>query len=492
MFVAAGSAERLFVGTVNDWAPEPGRIVSWQASPASIERARRAPISDVPLSAMQDAHLRGFSRYASRGLDYARLVIGSGDEPGQCDVRIMSYVINSHLRRHKTYHSWFEYVDAERIVRHTIGDPADIEFVPIRQAEMTPTEWQHFVLSTPDPVQWDCFRFGIIQRADHFTFFSIVDHLHCDPTIIAGLYTEIVMNYRALVRGAAPTKSPLPASHDDFCMREKQQVSALTLDSPEVRTWIEFAENNGGTLPDFPLPLGDLAQATGGDLVVDRLLDQEKTAEFEYLCVEAGARFSGGLFACVALAQYELTGATTYYGLAPIDKRSSLAEFSTMGWFTGVVPFTVPVNPTSFAETARAAQASFDSNLGLANVSFNEVLKLAPWLRAWGPNCTMVNYMDAGLPPFSATVTAHMNDANARIYCDPRDPAHLYISVIRLYDEVSIWVNFQNNPTARDSVTRYLGAIKSVLSRVVGGRGKCAAVQISKAQVANLAYTDGN
>ena len=83
-----------------------------------------------------------------------------------------------------------------------------------------------------------------------------------------------------------------------------------------------------------------------------------------------------------------------------LDKRRSLAEFSTMGWFTGVVPFTAPVNPTSFVETARAAQASFDSNLDLANVSFNEVLKLAPWLRAWGPNCTMVNYMDAGLPPF--------------------------------------------------------------------------------------------
>jgi len=68
-----------------------------------------------------------------------------------------------------------------------------------------------------------------------------------------------------------------------------------------------------------------------------------------------------------------------------------------MGWFTGVVPFTVPVDPTSFAETARAAQASFDSNLDLANVSFTDVLKLAPWLRPWGPNCTMVNYGTADL-----------------------------------------------------------------------------------------------
>ena len=470
MFVGAGPEHGLFVGTVHDWVPEPGRIVSWQASPASLEKARQAPVSDVPLSSMQEAHLLGFSRFAARGLNYARLVIGSGDEPGKCDVRAMSYVINAHLRRHKTYHSWFEYDDAERIVRHTINNPSDIEFIPIRHDQMTPGEWHQFVLSTPDPVQWDCFRFGIIQRADHFTIFSIVDHLHCDPTIISGLYTEIVMNYRVLVTGAALVQQPPPASHDDFCVREKQRVAALTLDSPEVRKWIEFAENNGGSLPDFPLPLGDLSVACGGDLVVERLMDREQTVEFESLCVAAGARISGGLFACVALAQYELTGATTYYGLTPIDKRKSLAEFSTMGWFTGVVPLTVPVNPKSFEETARAAQASFDSNLDLANVPFNDVLKLTPWLREWGPNCTMVNYMDTGLPPFSATVASHMKDANVRIYCDPRDPAHLYISVIRLFDEVSIWVNFQNNPIARDSVTRYLSAVKSVLRRVADRR----------------------
>jgi hypothetical protein len=480
LFEAAGSAQGLFVGTVRDWVPEQGKVVAWEASPASLAAARQAPRSEVPLSAMQEAHLRGFAHYAARGLDYARLVIGSGDEPGRCDIRAMGYVINSHLRRHRTYHSWFEFTDADHIVRHTIGDADDIGFAPVRLPEMTPAEWQRYVLSTPDPVQWDCFRFGIIQRADHFTFFSIVDHLHCDPTIISGLFTEVIMNYRALVRGSALVQLPPPASHDDFCLREKHHLAALSVDSPEVRRWIEFADENGGTLPDFPLPLGDLSAPTGGDLVVEQLMDKEQTVAFESLCTDAGARVSGGLFACVALAQYELTGATTYYGLAPIDKRRSLAEFSTMGWFTGVVPFTVSVNPRSFEETARAAQLSFDSNLDLANVSFNDVLRLAPRLRPWGPNCTMVNYMDAGLPPFSATVTSLMKDANVRIYCDPRDPAHLYISVIRLFDELSIWVNFQNNPIARNSVIRYLSALKSVFGRVTGGRHADPSVHVTR------------
>lgn len=34
-------------------------------------------------------------------------------------------------------------------------------------------------------------------------------------------------------------------------------TSALTVDSPEVRAWIDFAEINNGTFPEFPLPLGD-------------------------------------------------------------------------------------------------------------------------------------------------------------------------------------------------------------------------------------------
>ena len=96
---------------------------------------------------------------------------------------------------------------------------------------MTPAEREPFVLSTPDPLQWDCFRFGIIQGADHFTFFSIVDHLHCDPTIISGLFTEERSTHdRALVRGAALAALPPPASHDDFCLREKRHLSALSVE----------------------------------------------------------------------------------------------------------------------------------------------------------------------------------------------------------------------------------------------------------------------
>jgi hypothetical protein len=103
-------------------------------------------------------------------------------------------------------------------------------------------------------------------------------------------------------------------------------------------------------------------------------------------------------------------------------------------------------------------------------VPFDRVLELAPWLRRPGPNFTMLNYMDGGLPPLSAVVTSQLDGAKAGTYGDGRSPAHLYMSVGRLFDETSMAVFFPNNPTARESVHRYVEALKSECVRVAEGR----------------------
>ncbi|OBA76820.1 acyltransferase [Mycobacterium sp. 1554424.7] len=434
----------------------------------------------MPPSSMQAGHIRGFVEFGERGLDYSRAIMGSWDVPGRCDIRAMSYVINAHLRRHATYHSWFEYTEDKKIVRHTVKNPRDINFVAKEYGVMTQLEWRDHVLATPDPLQWDCFRIGIVQHDDRFSLYAVVDHLHCDPMLLAGMYVEIVMNYTALIEGKAPVTLPPAASYDDFCMREHHIVSGMTLESPEVRKWIDFAEANGGTLPDFPLPLGDQSIPCGGDTHVERLLGPEQTAQFEALCRQAGARFSGGLFACAALAHYELTGAETYYGLTPTDKRKSPADFMTVGWFTGVVPFAVAVDPNSFEETARSAQVSFDGNMDLANCPFDRVLELAPWLRKYGPQFTMMSYMDAGLPPLSGIVATALDGVNATAFTDGRSPAYMYSTVFRLFDEVSIMVSYPNNPVARESVIRYAEALKSVFDRVVSGTLAAMPVRVAR------------
>ena len=127
---------------INDWSPEPGSVVSWDPSPPSLAKAQWAPTSAVPASHQQARHLRNFREHATRGVNMSRLCIGSWELPGQCDIRLMTHVVNAHLRRHDTYHSWFEFTDANDIVRHTLSDPTDIRCVPVKHGEMTPAAWR--------------------------------------------------------------------------------------------------------------------------------------------------------------------------------------------------------------------------------------------------------------------------------------------------------------------------------------------------------------
>ena len=360
-------------------------------------------------------------------------------------------------------------------MRHTISDPTDIEFVPTVHGKTTPAEWRGYILATPNPLQWDCFRFVLIQRSDHFTFFVCVDHLHSDMMSISVAFAEIHTMYAALVDGGRPARLAEPGSYHDYCVRERAFLSALTLESLEMRHWIEFAEYNGGTLPGFPLPLGD--ELAPADTVSLQLMNERQTAGFESACVAAGARFSGGVFACAALAQYELTGAETYYGLIAHDTRIIPADTTTTGWFTGFVPITIPVNASSFADTARAAQESFDSGKELANVPFNRVVELAPWLSMPQQRVPLLFHLDASIPPLSTVVNSEWVRSNVRIYHDGKVPARFDVRVNRYEKETHVIVFFPDNPIARESVTRYIATLESVFVNIAEGRGTAASLR---------------
>jgi mycolipenoyl-CoA---2-(long-chain-fatty acyl)-trehalose mycolipenoyltransferase / long-chain-acyl-CoA---trehalose acyltransferase len=460
----------LAVGTLTDWEPSAGTAVSWQPAPGTLAAVSRAPVSDVPVSYMQAQHIRGFYDQRAAGLDYSRLMIVSCDAPGRCDVRAMTYVINAHLRRHDTYRSLFEYSGAAggtgAIVRRTIEDADDIEFVPVRHGALTVEEARELLVQTPDPLHWDCFRFGIIQGEDHFTFFASIDHVHVDAMIVGTTLVEFHMMYLALVGGHPPIPLPEAGSYDEFCRRQLRYINALTADSPEVKAWTQFAEGNGGSMPAFPLPLGDPSVPDPADIVTVTVLDQEQTARFESACTTAGARFIGGVLACTALAEHHMTGADTYYGLTPSDTRRTATDAVTQGWFTGLIPITVPIAGTSFGEAARTAQVSFDSGLGLAEVPYDRVLELEPSLGKPGPNFPVVNFLDAGTAPLSVLLTADLGDLNIGIYSDGRFSYQLSIYVMRVEKETAVAVMFPDNPQAQESVAQYLAALKSVFEGV--------------------------
>jgi hypothetical protein len=456
-------------GSIHDSAPDPGSVVSWHPSPATLAKARQAPISAVPASNQQAAYVGACRAMAAAGRKLSFPLTISWDIAGQCDIRAMTYALNSHVRRHDTYHSWFEFTDAGHVVRHTISEPTDIELVPTVCGEMTPAEWRRHILAIPNPPQWGCFRFIIIQRADNFTVCASLDHIHIDFISVGVAFAEVHMMYAALVAGGGPIRLAEVGSYDDYCVRQRAYTAALTLESPEIRRWIEFADNNGGTLPVCPLPLGDASASC--DFLGAQLLDDRQTARFESACVAAGARFSGGVFACAALAQYELTGADTYSVITSADNRRSPADFRTAGWFSDPVPITFPITVSSFDDTVRAAQASFDSGKDSANVLFGQVLELAPWLRRPQRQAPMLFFFDVGVTPLSALFNSQLDGLNVSLYHFGGNVGEFQVRVFRLEKETRVIVQFPDNPVARDSVTRYIAALKSVYARVADAHG---------------------
>jgi hypothetical protein len=203
-------------------------------------------------------------------------------------------------------------------------------------------------------------------------------------------------------------------------------------------------------------------------MVSELLMDAEQTERFESACTAVGARFIGGLFACLALVEHEFTGALTYYGLTPRDSRTAGDNFMTQGWFTGLIPITVPIAAASFGDAAWAAQCSFDSGLDMAKVPYYRVLELAPWLSWPQPNFPVSNFLHGGAAPLNTVLAAadlgYAN--NIGVYSDGRYSYQLTVYVFRYGEGTVMAIMYPDNPVAQKSVVRYLEAMKSVCVRV--------------------------
>ncbi len=457
---------------IQSWVGAPGSVVSWSPSPASAEKVRQAPVSDVPPSYQQEQHIRAYRQHSADGLEMARLMIPAWKIAGRCDIRAMTFVVNAYLRRHDTFHSWFEFDESDRVVRH-VADPADVKLVATQHGEMNSAQWQAQALDVPGPLQWDCFRFGVIQRSDHFTFYASIDHLHADAMFVVALFAEIHSNYAAVVEGGVPVRLPETGRYLDYCVRQREYTSALTLDSPEVAQWLDFLRKNDGSLPKFPMPLGDPNVPCTGEFDKVKLMDARDSERFEAVCASAGARFIGGAFACAALAERELTGIDTYNVITPTTTRRTPAEFAATGWFTGVVPISVPVAGKSFAEVARACQQAFDAGLPLANVPIERVMELAeglPDIRKAGPGVPMLSYLDTGLPPLDPVVMAQWQKHEGTFYGGVGAANQIGMWVNRDTVETVISVGYPDNPVARESATQYVELMKLFYLRAADGR----------------------
>lgn len=446
------------LGAINGWHPPNGRVTTWFASPAACEAARRARRSDLAPTYQRTGHL--LTAYYAKKIDkqVPRLMIVAWDLPGKCEISAMTAAINCHVRRHDVYHDWFEFQD-NVFVRRMIDDPEDIDFVPVEFGYMSADEIRtHALTKTPATLEWDCFTFGIIQHGDYFTFYASVDHLHIDGVSAFLILIDTYQTYVGLQRTEPQhqsTKIPEIASYRDYAARQRKQVSSLTLLSPQIQDWINFARGADGSWPSFPLPLGDTRADSDGDFLTVDLLDATQTECFDAACRAAGIRLIGGVLACAALAEHALTGRGLYHGFTSYDTRLQGVDTTTVGWFARLIPVTVPTGTGSFPEAARAAQHSFDAAKRLAGVPFERVLELATpdQLGITLPTrpAMMVSFYDFR----KVQVAAALEAMNFGIYGDNLSHGGVNVWINRLDRKTTLTISFPDNPIARESVRRY-------------------------------------
>ncbi|WP_278261571.1 condensation domain-containing protein [Nocardia sp. AG03] len=449
-------------GLLEAWHPATGRLVSWHASAAAVAWAARAPRHPVPPSHQQEQYLAAAYRHREAAFRFSGLCVATTAMPGPLDRAAMTRAVNALLRRHDTFHSWFDRASDGSVGRHLI-DPARIDFVPVDHGTADGNRVRaHVRQSTPGPFEWHCFTFGAIEHGESTTLYLAVDRLHTD---VAGQYLscfELAHLYLREIGRAAGTLTR-PASFVDHCARERAASAELTRTSPGVRRWLELLRGNHGELPTFPVDLGRAHENyhRSAHRTID-LFDEATALRFEKICREHGAEFTGGVFAAAALTERELVDSDYYFALSPVSTRSSVAELTSVGWYVTLIPVAFPIGAaTTFARALATAQRAYEHGRTLAPVSPHRVLELAaddPDIAARpGWAAPTISYIDAR----DATGGEYVTGATTGVYAHRVTTEEILLWIDRRPTTTTLSALYPDTPTAHRTVDRYLHTLRT-------------------------------
>lgn len=222
----------------------------------------------------------------------------------------------------------------------------------------------------------------------------------------------------------------------------------------------------------FPLDLG----LRGGDS--DRsahrtvpLFGEDEAARFEKVCRDNGGEFAGGVFAGAALAERELTDSDYYFGITPLNTRTTFEEMASVGWYVALVPVAFPIGGrASFERTVARAQRAYENGMRLTTTTIHRVLELVPPDSgiSVGPNWSnpMISYVDAR--DFAGS--EYFDIARGGLYGNRAASEEALIWINRLPTETTISVIYPDNAVAHESVDRYLAALGRILRAAASER----------------------
>ncbi|MCP2264239.1 condensation domain-containing protein [Promicromonospora thailandica] len=467
----------MILGALGTWTTAPGQVLHVRPTAPALAAAASAPVDPGPPSFLQGDHLRAYAARRAAGGVHRAWTGTATHLDGPFDGPALARALTRFVRRHEGLRTWFD-VDAGDPVRHLV--PADaVAFETVEVPAFSPTpglpwdEWlTTHLTATFDaacrPDSWAPFALGVVVTDDGLGLFWGCDHAFTDGASQLMVLSEIEELYQAELGGDAPDEPTTAGSFLDHARAEHALAAATPPDAPEIQAWSGAVTTHGGRLPRFALDLGLPPGETAPVRIRSAdLLDADGLARLEALAAEHGARFTGAVFAGIALTDARLTGAADWFGVTVVGSRGPGFE-TAQGWLCNFAPVTFPVSeggtPASFGAVLPVADAAFRRARAVAAVPVHAALGVMLAGGVLDPaslgSPQLISYLDlrrfpgAGRPAYANGLhfTGEGRTANASLWVN-RDHERLYV-VMQTPDV----------PSAQAAADRYVAELRATFA----------------------------
>lgn len=457
----------MHVTSIDRYGLEPGIVTEWALQPG----AGAVTESTLPPSYNQHFHLE---TARTHGIGRSVWMAAAFDLPGRLNHAALNLALRLFIGRHDTLHTGFE-VGEFGTVRIDL-DPDTATVATSQPHPTTSTEElrahlkRRFTLVC-DPSTFPAYTFATVERPENYTVLSAFDHTLVDGyslVIALGELRQIYEGLSALPQlddadAIADVMNRLgdPGSFVRYC--ELEAIGDIPVDNdPRLREWERFFEICGGTAPSFPLDLGVEAgepAPQGADVRV--LLDADKTAEFDDICLAAGGSIFTGILTAMGMTIRADTGQSTLPVQFPLHIRKDPRWADAIGWLTTSAPITVQVTPDDdFGVSLAYTHASFRVALTLEGLTMAQVRdSLGEKIRRTRTDVFMVSYIDyrklPGTDDHDALNAHHISNVTVA------DDAQFWIS--RTNRGLSLRSRFPDTDVANVTMVKFLTDLDQVL-----------------------------
>ncbi|MFW0795990.1 condensation domain-containing protein [Gordonia sp. CPCC 205515] len=447
-----------------------GPVLHWVLTDPEKVSAATVPTPDGA-SFLQLDHLAGVAAKRAAGEPHTGTAasITVFDEPLDRDA--MAAALTDFVRRHDELRAVYaatptgvvrSVAPADAITLVTVDDGIELDGEDLVRHIVDRIEAQALPDRMPGVV------FGAADGGDRFTFYLGMDHAHSDGfSQIAALH-EIAGRYRAHRAGSPPAPASA-ASFTDHISAEKVLAAELRPDDPRVEDWRTILATTGGVVPGFPLPLGldDARTPMPAHILVRDLLDVDRLAGCDARS-RPEVTFTGVIYAALAAALHELTGADRYFTATVLSTRTA-ETLDTQGWLCNFAPVAFPIDPAApFSALVAEASAAVRRARDLGTVPVHAVLGTLAAEGAYQPTADspqMVSYIDFRRTPGLDDPT--VTQATMFTGIGRTRNANMWFS--RFPDRLEVGAQLPDNDVARQTLTTYLDVVSRLLSAYAAG-----------------------